>query len=423
MASETFCVLPWISLATKTDGALRFCCIAANDERFGVLSDLNGHAYNAVNANFQEAINADLAKKTRLSMLAGERPSVCKTCWVKESLGGSSRRQLSNRIFADDMTEELAVQRTSFDGSIEFVPRYLDMRYGNLCNLKCVMCCPGNSNQWYDDHVALTGQEFFYDTGVKVPLVRDEAGRYKPPTSVYGWHEGSAPFWQQVESNLKNIRQFYFAGGEPLMSKRHYKFLEECVSSGYAGDIRLEYDTNLTIFSQRLMELWKHFKDVWLRVSIEGIGRFNDFIRYPSHWEEIESNIEKIRSSRSQVKIDFTTTWQIYNVFAVGEIWDRFAGEGHVRILQRPEHFDVKILPKEIKLRAISFLEEFSYKEKSLHLINYLRANIDHIDTERLKKFIEVTVALDHRRHTKFEQLEPELWRGIQSFLNEQSPG
>ena len=47
-----------------------------------------------------------------------------------------------------------------------------------------------------------------------------------------------------------------------MMIHRHFKFLEECVESGDAKNIVLQYDTNLTNIPQKVMGYWKEFKFV-----------------------------------------------------------------------------------------------------------------------------------------------------------------
>jgi MoaA/NifB/PqqE/SkfB family radical SAM enzyme len=63
-----------------------------------------------------------------------------------------------------------------------------------------------------------------------------------------------------------------FAGGEPLLIKEHKEMIKEMVKRGHAGNIQVNYHTNATIYDPELMELWKHFKKVWLRISIDDFG-------------------------------------------------------------------------------------------------------------------------------------------------------
>ncbi len=45
---------------------------------------------------------------------------------------------------------------TDADGTMDVTQQdinFVDIRYGNFCNLKCRMCGPTDSHQWYDDFV------------------------------------------------------------------------------------------------------------------------------------------------------------------------------------------------------------------------------------------------------------------------------
>jgi MoaA/NifB/PqqE/SkfB family radical SAM enzyme len=63
-----------------------------------------------------------------------------------------------------DFTKEDAVSITQSDGAlIEQQVLSLDLRLGNKCNLQCVMCYPGESNQWYKIQEQITIQkELFF---------------------------------------------------------------------------------------------------------------------------------------------------------------------------------------------------------------------------------------------------------------------
>lgn len=414
--SDSFCVIPWIQLSTKSNGSFRLCCIASQEPGEGVLRNDQGAALNTLNSSPKEAWNSELAKRVRKEMLDGKKPELCKTCWKKESLGGSSKRIASNKIFSSSMNLKLATDTTSEDGSINFAPQYLDLRMGNFCNLKCAMCDPASSNQWYDDHVTIHKNLSFNDGGQNVILKRGKSGKYMPQDSTYDWYEKSDSFWNELNDYYPHIRQIYFVGGEPLIIKKHYEVLSMLVRKGFAGKIRLEYDTNLSVLPDKVVQLWKHFEHVWIRLSVEGVGELNNYIRYPSRWETIKSNFGRLQEMNSNFKLDLTVTWQIYNLLGVDDIWHQFDGLGHARILRWPPYFEVRNLPKEIKVMAINRLSDSKYRNKSEHLINYLSSHLEECSVDAIVEFIRVTRALDSMRTNKFSSLYPLLWKKILAF-------
>lgn len=414
--SNSFCVIPWIQLSTKSNGNYRLCCVATQELGEGVLRDSQKNALSTLNSTPKEAWNCKLAKNIRKEMLRGKKPDLCKTCWNKEELGANSKRLISNKIFSDSMTLKMAQRLTSRDGSIDFSPQYLDLRMGNFCNLKCAMCDPASSNQWYDDHVAIHQRLSFNDGGQSVILKRGKSGRYMPQDSTYDWYEKSDSFWDELNDYYPHIRQIYFVGGEPLIIKKHHEVLSMLVKRGFAANIRLEYDTNLSVLPDKVVQLWKHFEHVWIRLSVEGIGQLNDYIRYPSRWKTIKFNFRRLQEMNSNFKLDLTVTWQIYNLLGVDDIWHQFDGLGHARILRWPPYFEVKNLPKEIKIMAIDHLSKSKYRHKSEHLINYLNFHLEDFNTEALVEFIRVTRILDSQRTDRFSSLYPLLWKKILAF-------
>ncbi len=143
----------------------------------------------------------------------------------------------------------------------------------------------------YSDYKKLWGAKF-RESSVQVSL-HEEAGRILPVPNLYSWYESST-FWQQLQAVMPSIRQMYLVGGEPLLIEAHYDFLESCVKRGYAQNIKLEYNSNITAIPDKAWSLWKHFRLVQIGASIDGIGRVNDYIRHPSKWERVHENLMRL---------------------------------------------------------------------------------------------------------------------------------
>ena len=82
--SETFCLLPFIHMATKTDGDMKLCC------RSWPVGNIN-------ETTMKELWNSDKYKEVRRMMLNGERPKECDACWRQEDIGVRSMRQRYNK--------------------------------------------------------------------------------------------------------------------------------------------------------------------------------------------------------------------------------------------------------------------------------------------------------------------------------------
>ena len=160
-APDSWCVLPWTHVSVKGNGAFRVCCHSNSSESRGMLQDSKGENLHVSKASWQEVVNSDRMKSVRKDMLNGKWPEACLRC-EREFKSGMKSRNIYERSMIAELTsaEEYpsytkAKALTRDDGSIDnkdFPVSFLDIRFGNLCNLKCVMCSPTDSNQWYDDY-------------------------------------------------------------------------------------------------------------------------------------------------------------------------------------------------------------------------------------------------------------------------------
>ena len=370
MQKNSFCSIPWIHAATKTNGSSRVCCLMSNST-----GGETGH--NFKEHSVEEIHNSEFTRKIRKQFLAGKKPVECNTCWIKEDNGGYSRRTFTNKIYKE-FDYDKAVQVTKPDGSTTQMPIYWDLRFGNLCNLKCVMCGPGSSSMWYKDWAKVHSTDHFYDSGTKINISDVSKQNKKDRASDYDWWE-SEHFWEQLDIHKEQLQHVYLVGGEPMLVEPHYKFLQKLIDSGISKNVVLEYDTNITNVHQRAIDQWKHFKKLMLRVSIDDFGEQNDYIRFPSKWYKLNENIQRIKELVPNTQIEISITWQMLNAFTVLNLLDHFKHyHVNIRILSTPSHLDVKHLPKQAKLDIINMYSNSIHKDKLSHLISYLNSTLDY---------------------------------------------
>ena len=121
-------MLPWVSLEATTVGTVRPCCLA-NDE----LVDNAGNKFNLATANFNGIQNSDSMKKLRQEFIEGGQPQTCSKCWREESVGRTSKRMHT----LDRLKHMLPAQDWTADAKPLM---FLDLKLGNICNLKCRIC-------------------------------------------------------------------------------------------------------------------------------------------------------------------------------------------------------------------------------------------------------------------------------------------
>jgi hypothetical protein len=430
-----------MSQSIRNTGDMRVCCHANPSETGGILRDESGKPYNASSADLVAARNAPLLKEVRRAMSEGRWHAACVRCQNEENSNIRSRRRYETEIWADVISEPVALSGTLKDGEIDpsrFPLAHADIRFGNLCNLKCRSCGPTDSSKWYSDHVKLHGPSFREQT-TQVRLNEDR-GMYRPSPDLYAWH-GSPEFWAQLERQMPTIRQMYLVGGEPLLIDAHYDFLEKCVRAGHASRIKIEYNSNITAIPERAWRLWKHFRLVQVGASIDGIGAVNDYIRHPSKWPAVLANLQKLDEAEGEFRVLISSTVMIYNVLHLPDmlIWKARQNFRRVNMdswkplitphpLHKPSHLNIQALPHEVKLRVAAH-----YAAKTPEVIDAIRASgladprralesasglmekyLDFMWAKDLSSFMpafwDYTNKLDAIRGESLRQSIPDLW-------------
>jgi hypothetical protein len=463
---DTKCAMLWMSQSYRANGDIRVCCQAQHGPTGGILKDENGKVLNAKDANLQDIRNAPLAKEIRKAMLEGKRHPECIRCHTEEDAGMLSRRQVENKLWIkggwnqikeeDKYTWEQLEENTNEDGSIEtdkIGNAFFDVRFGNLCNLKCRMCGPTDSNMWYEDQVKLWGNTY-KDSHGTVQLIKNEKGKHVPEVNVYDWHE-SDHYWKQMESQIPSIKKLYIVGGEPLMIDQHYAFLQKCVDQGCAKDIVVEYNSNITNIPERAWSIWKHFRQIGIGASIDAVGDLNRYIRYPSNFNKIWENLNKLSKADGNFRIWYATTISIYNVLHLPEFLKFVIQNQLKRVndddlkplitphpLHGPQFLNIRALPKDVKKYVTQFYKDSVDgldKEIDLHIKDetrksackkYMRKILKTYDefmwakdfTDKLPKFWEHTRKLDTIRGHSFEKSCPEMYKLLQEYEHETTP-
>ena len=151
-----------------------------------------------------------------------------------------------------------------------------------------------------------------------------------------------------------HIEEITFVGGEPTLHEDMYNLLDKLVEKGYSKNIRLKITSNLTNIQQRLIESFNSFKSVVINGSIDGVDKFNDYIRHPSDWQTINKNIDKLLLI-DDLKLNLTPVIQIYNIFNLKDLikwyvkkWIK-TGKGEnfllsLDLLYDPDYLSVKLL-------------------------------------------------------------------------------
>lgn len=420
----------------KPTGRINFCCIAHDQ----VLKNDDGKPFNLQYDTFQDAWNSKDLREIRRKMVEGKQVNGCETCYFQEKIGKESYRHLHNREWSNkigyDRITDLVNDAKENDFNVNEPPVYLDLRLGNLCNLKCRMCNPYNSTQIHKEW-----NELDQKTDGKYSEFWKEFGMQN--SSIEPWYE-SEVFWKSVEDMIPNLEKVYLTGGEPTLIAGNYRFLQKCVDMGYANNIELFFNTNATNVLSKFIEQINHFKWTSINVSIDAYGDLNDYIRSSSNWKKINDNLHKlIFETGGNVGIGVTPVIQIYNTLDIVDLLE------HIELIDRqtekeilidflycndPPFLHPNLIPDEARKIAIERLEKFKSNSRMMmnnsdrysfirngvnSMINMLNGPKQENDKALLEKFLTHTEFLDFSRGTSFQKAVPKLEGIIRKYVTE----
>lgn len=302
MSKDTWCIYPFVHLATFTDGALTPCCVAKQ------YKDLNLH-----NLTLEEAWNHPSIQEVRRKMIDGETVRNCSDCYQVESYGVDSHRTSSNRIFK----EEYGLTKDNFSSENVDIENLitLDLRLGNTCNLKCIMCRPNESHKWYDDIIELK------KSLLPLKIKNDIEHKSNYNRDDFNWIKNKL-FWDNIDNILPNIKEITFGGGEPFMLKEVKKLLKYAVENDLAKNIKLRFHTNGTYLTPNDFELLNYFKKVQLMFSIDGVEDINYFLRYPADWNKIIDTINENEKYGKNIESFILASLSSVSVFYLDSLYD-----------------------------------------------------------------------------------------------------
>jgi sulfatase maturation enzyme AslB (radical SAM superfamily) len=278
-------------------------------------------------------------------MLSETANAACGRCYEQEASGFFSGRKSANKHHGHHVKK---LESNPFEMT------YWDIRFSNLCNLKCRSCGHIFSSQWYQDQAKLAGEDW-KDRNT----VLNYAGRTE------------TDMWSQLEPHLDYVEQIYFAGGEPLLMEEHYRILDELVKRK-RFDVRLIYNTNFThtdLKGQSVFEYWKQFQSVAVGASLDASGARGEYIRKGTDWAVVEQNRKDMLAICPGVDFYISPTLSIMNAWHLPDFHRNWVDQGLIRaqdlnvnILQDPAYYRIDIAPIKYKqLLRIKFEEHIEW--------------------------------------------------------------
>lgn len=381
LESRHFCILPFVRQTLWYDGTFKLCCYAGGLELEEADSNIS-------------AFNTDQIKKIRQTFLNNNFPPECSGCKKLVDAGLTAPAHFETQGWIGDLEKRASVDTTLISAKLnqDLTPQMLDIRYSNVCNLKCRTCNPYNSS-------AIQAE---YNKLVKVyDIPKFHPGQIKQK-------------YKHVFSNVDhNLSRIYFAGGEPLVEEYNIEFLKTYTNT----DTEIIINTNLTVLTDEVVELFKKFRHIILNVSIDGVGAVNDYIRHGSHFNNIEQNLNQIQHL-DNIKITVCYVLNMYNVFNTLDTI-LFLKNNYPQLLLNlsiqkvcdEKELFLECLPLELRPEAIEILEKSiveTPKNSSILSdgINILKHS--EFNSQEFENFIKYSKILDQQRNQSLVDIVPQ---------------
>ena len=389
---DKFCVLPWISLEASPIGTVRPCCLA-DDE----LVDNAGEKFSLLNADFASIQNSNSMRSLREQFLAGEKPQTCRKCWNEERAGRTSKRMHT--------LDRLKHTITDTNWTADAKPLiFLDLKLGNICNLKCRICGSWSSSQFASEEISF--------------LPRDQQKKSHAYTMLRAgaWPKENEQFWKEIDSHLNDIRYIEFTGGEPFMIEQHFDMLQGMVDRGIAHQVEIHYNTNGTQYPEQAEHIWKHFKTVEIAFSIDDLGERFEYQRSNADWLAVCENLDRFRDLKEihkNIRMQCCSTVNIFNIHYIDQLahWIKRNDFDFVywNIMHDAWYFSIATLPDTAKQKITQHLATADvpaqYREEFDRIVDFMNrgASTDGFMT-RMK-----IADLDQKRNQSFAKILPEM--------------
>ena len=394
---DKFCVLPWVSLETSPIGTVRPCCLT--DEE---ITSNQGDKFDLATANLGEVQDSNYMRNLRQEFLDNKKPRTCRKCWNEERSGRTSKRMHT--------LDRLKHMLTDSEWTADAKPlMFLDLKLGNICNLKCRICGSWSSSTFAAEELNFIDKSEDKKSNFHYTMLKQGA-----------WPRENNQFWDQIHNILDQIQYIEFTGGEPFMIQEHFQLLQGIVDKGIANNVEIHYNTNGTQFPLVGPEIWKHFKTVEIAFSIDDVGTRFEYQRSNASWSEVQNNIARFKNIQTQLpnlQLQVCSTVNVFNVMYLEDLatWidQQTFNFVYWNMMHEAYYFSISTLPESAKELAIQRLQQANVSEKTKQefdrIIDFMKRGVS-LDGDILRMKVK---DLDRRRREDLRTCHSELAMAI----------
>jgi hypothetical protein len=364
MNKQVGCALAYHGVCVNQDGTLDPCCQYTNPFLYKRLP-------------FTEFVEFDrtVRQAMRDDFAAGKQHQGCQKCYQEEAAGWTTLRNFANNWYPDTGHETY----------------HVELRLGNYCNLKCIMCSPGSSSSISAERQQ--HKEKFSSIGI-YPYV---------PDMPHYWE--TAEFEQFSDEFLSHIQRINITGGEPFMIPEVTTMLDRLMP--LKQTIALSFNTNMTLLGEKLLTRLKEFSNLEICISLEGIGPMNDYLRYPSKWETIDSNIQKVKQQIPQAHLSVNHTFQHASAYSLPGLADYCTANNislHMTLVQGDAYLGLTSVPsKDIDKLSNWAKQAATLNSEQKQFVRQIIATTN-FEADSYLQFRDYVMVLDDIRKTNWDQ-------------------
>ena len=346
--NKSICPYAFKAAMVTIDSSVRPCCRFQDHRSERPVVDAN----NKLEDIFY---NSSYYNNLRDKMLRGEKIPGCKRCYKEEEAGQRSMRNQSTEI------------APSTDIKLE----YVETESGRHCNLKCRSCSPDVSTGWNED---IRQSDYLSDWHEYTDRMED--------LNLFQYNDALELLTKEECSKLKTIK---VTGGEPFLSRSFLKFVNNLYEWDFCKNIKIVIYTNTTFVPKiKFIKALERFRSVNLELSIDAVGKRNDFLRSGSNWKTVEQVADFWFNFKSEnvksVNVSLCTTVSIFNVLSLDELF-RWMNEKekehnifidiHFVILQSPKYMAIFNFSTYHKQQITQILTQMENKPR--HIVKLMR--------------------------------------------------
>ena len=377
-----FCLAKWTQVTMHLHNGTTHSCHHPAPHKIGL---------EEIERNPSALHNSTIKKWARKDMLEGKRPSECQYCWNVEDNSDS----FSDRVFksSEPWSEPHFEEISKLNWRDDYLPKYVEVSFSNVCNFKCAYCGPTYSSKWMEEinkfgGYKLTSHEF---NGLD-EMVVNKTKPYK--------HSEQNPyvdaFWEWWPKLYKSLDTFRVTGGEPLLSKDFWGVLDSIIETESPNrELKFSVNSNLGVTDELVDKLiskleiiinQKRAKEIIIFTSVDAYGQQAEYVRYGLEFERLFRNINKILTKLPKVTVVIMSTFNMFSIFSYEKLLkkvyemklkhfnnERYWGSALIidtSYLRYPEFMSYRILSKHVSVEYLNRCEKFMKFHSSYRSLN-----------------------------------------------------